>query len=521
MAQPIKIGLVNRPLTCEEHDSNIDALLNRSNHTGIQNCDTIEPTSLDICVAATDTVSTISQDLINAVSRIQSLEDAIQGGGTIQQDIQALRNELLNEIDQLEITLNNHDTRITDLETRADLFDSSIISINASIAFEVGQLQTQIDANANAISAIQTVNTNQSNQIFDNVSDIQQEAANRANDISTVNTNINNEIANRITADSNLQTNITTEQNNRIAADNNLQNQITTEISDRQSEDNDIRNDFAAADLNLQNQINALSSSINDVVPAGTIVMWAGAAIPAGWLLCNAQAVSRTTYANLFSAIGTQYGSTSASNFLLPSFDDRFPKALTTQTNSNQGGAVGGQNNYQMSVSQLPSHTHSVTLGSHAHPIQLEHYHLLNMRGHSHGGAGGALHSHELTIADSKLGERTNSSGEPTKLLVEDGKNADASIGLGTTFRPFTAQTDTRPVIPGTSTRTNNTNNSVPNIWPNGEPFSPGYRTDKALGNANSTLNTDLGSKTTNSTGSGTHLDNRPAFIALKFIIKT
>lgn len=37
--------------------------------------------------------------------------------------------------------------------------------------------------------------------------------------------------------------------------------------------------------------------------------MWhSNVGIPAGYLLCNGQAISRSTYANLFSVIGTAYG---------------------------------------------------------------------------------------------------------------------------------------------------------------------------------------------------------------------
>src|SRR5262252_2175272 len=46
----------------------------------------------------------------------------------------------------------------------------------------------------------------------------------------------------------------------------------------------------------------------NAVLPAGMIVDFGGATAPTGWLLCDGSAVSRTTYATLFAAIGTGYG---------------------------------------------------------------------------------------------------------------------------------------------------------------------------------------------------------------------
>ena len=45
------------------------------------------------------------------------------------------------------------------------------------------------------------------------------------------------------------------------------------------------------------------------VMPVGCVIPFAGAAAPTGWLLCQGQAISRTTYAQLFSVIGTTYGS--------------------------------------------------------------------------------------------------------------------------------------------------------------------------------------------------------------------
>ena len=53
-------------------------------------------------------------------------------------------------------------------------------------------------------------------------------------------------------------------------------------------------------------------------VPTGGLIPYAGATAPAGWLLCFGQAISRTTYSTLFTAIGTTYGSVSGTTFNLP-----------------------------------------------------------------------------------------------------------------------------------------------------------------------------------------------------------
>ena len=60
-------------------------------------------------------------------------------------------------------------------------------------------------------------------------------------------------------------------------------------------------------------------------MPAGTVLWFAGktAKIPAGTLICNGAAVSRTTYADLFNAIGTTYGAgDGSSTFNIPNLMD-------------------------------------------------------------------------------------------------------------------------------------------------------------------------------------------------------
>lgn len=53
--------------------------------------------------------------------------------------------------------------------------------------------------------------------------------------------------------------------------------------------------------------------------PPGSLMAFGGANIPAGWLLCNGTNVSRTAYASLYAAIGTNWGAGDGSTtFNLP-----------------------------------------------------------------------------------------------------------------------------------------------------------------------------------------------------------
>ena len=68
----------------------------------------------------------------------------------------------------------------------------------------------------------------------------------------------------------------------------------------------------------------------NAGTPTGALMPFAGKVIPEGYLLCNGAEVSRTTYANLFSVIGTLWGSgDSSTTFNLPDFKDRFIEGTT------------------------------------------------------------------------------------------------------------------------------------------------------------------------------------------------
>src|SRR6056300_464908 len=114
-----------------------------------------------------------------------------------------------------------------------------------------------------------------------------------------------------------------------------------------------------------------LTSSGTGTVPvwstafsSGMLMMWSAAAAPSGWLLCNGAAVSRTTYSNLFSVIGTSYGAGDGSTtFNLPNLMDRFPVGAGNNYNI---GATGGSKD---AIVVSHTHTASVTDPGHDHVI--------------------------------------------------------------------------------------------------------------------------------------------------------
>lgn len=113
------------------------------------------------------------------------------------------------------------------------------------------------------------------------------------------------------------------------------------------------------------------AGNVSFLIPPGTIVDYAGTTAPEGWLLTYGQAISRTTYASLFTAIGTTYGvGDGATTFNLPDIrgrvvagqDDmggssanRLVDAGSTSLNGDTLGDTGGAESFTLLKGQVPS----------------------------------------------------------------------------------------------------------------------------------------------------------------------
>lgn len=125
--------------------------------------------------------------------------------------------------------------------------------------------------------------------------------------------------------------------------------------------------------VHLHDRIEDLEADLaaSAFVPTGVVIWWAkNSAQPTGYLECNGQAVSRTTYAALFAIFGTNYGvGDGSTTFNLPNTAERVIVGKAPSGDAATVGNTGGAFN----------HTHTGPLHAHTSPA-----HLHNGPSHTH-----------------------------------------------------------------------------------------------------------------------------------------
>lgn len=197
-------------------------------------------------------------------------------------------------------------------------------------------------------------------------------------------------------------------------------------------------------------------------VPSGVIAMWSGqtTAIPSGWVLCDG-------------------------NNSTPNLVDKFIMGASASNELSTGGA----NSLSLASGNIPSHTHSFSATS---------------------GAGGA---HNHSGSTSNTGSHTHSGN-----TNNTGAHTHSMSNLGGLAHP--GQNGNQNNTTGWK-RTGGENTGSAGAHSHNLSINSAGAHSHNLTINNSSTHTHSVSGTTGSTGSGSAFDNRPAFMALAFIMKT
>jgi microcystin-dependent protein len=181
-------------------------------------------------------------------------------------------------------------------------------------------------------------------------------------------------------------------------------------------------------------------------VPTGALTAFAGASAPTGWLLCEGQAVSRTTYSALFGVLSITYGTGDGSTtFNLPDLRSRFPVGKGTATWSDTlNEKSGSADAIVVSHSHTgPSHTHTIghqhagatttANGSHSHTYGVD----VNAAAYgSSGGTGITTSANDQTRSTDAVGNHTHD------VTIPFGGDSSGSSGTGATSTTGSAATN-------------------------------------------------------------------------------
>ena len=264
------------------------------------------------------------------------------------------------------------------------------------------------------------------------------------------------------------------------------------------------------------------SSGPGTTIAAGTIHHFGGASLPTGYLWCDGTSYLRATYPDLFTAIGTSFGSVDGTHFSVPDLRDAYPKG---KGGGDSLGTTGGALTHTHDAGTLAAGATSA--GTPAGTVSQPTFTGSALAGHQHG-------TGTYAVGSTDVGTPAGTVAWPVGVPTFTGSaGATGAANAGATSRGATAST----ITIGTHTHTFTPAGTV--AWPVGVPTFAGT----GLGSHTHTLSgsTDsisggtpagtvsqptftgsaLGTHTHTVSGTSTAASSEPPFVIVNFIIKT
>ena len=160
-------------------------------------------------------------------------------------------------------------------------------------------------------------------------------------------------------------------------------------------------------------------------IPLGGMMPYIGSSTPSSaFAFPDAQAISRTTYATLFSLVSTTYGAGDGSTtFNLPDLRGRsvFHRDAGGSNRISTGGGnfdgtvvgnAGGAQNHTLTVAEMPAHNHGISDPGHTHVVNTDN--AIKNGGSASGAASGpgiTIPSANITLNSATTGVTINNAG--------------------------------------------------------------------------------------------------------------
>ena len=155
----------------------------------------------------------------------------------------------------------------------------------------------------------------------------------------------------------------------------------------------------------LQISGTTLSATSDTGNPAGTVIYSASSTVPAGYIKANGASLNKTTYANLFAAIGYTYGGT-GSSFNAPDLRGEFIRGWDDGRGVDSGRGFGSNQSDSTALPNNPFGTSNP--GSHTH-----YYNTNQGTGGGQGGGGADTGSRGDNTGHNGAHTHTINGGDP------------------------------------------------------------------------------------------------------------